>query len=146
MATLLGETTSIEEAKLIEEAAPPGPLEVRLSIISPLTQEELNGLHTQLEESGIDLIGCVQQRIKGLWQISIKYRKPAPATNIAQAGLLLITMIPTALVAILVGIGIFKIEEISKALVPLLLIIGATGVAVAALATRPGVTKLIGGR
>lgn len=111
MATLLIETTDIQQAMEAERQASPGLLEARLNLLSPIPQEELNTFHTYLLDSGVDVRGCLQQRIKGLWQISVKYQKHAPSEHVAQFQLL-IPLIPIALISILVGIALFKIQQI----------------------------------
>jgi len=136
MANLLGETTDVSEAMAIERDAPPGLLEVRLNLLSPISQEELNGLHNYFLDSGVDVKGCLQQRVRGLYQISIKYQKHAPSGSIAQWSLL-IPLIPTALIGVLVAIGIFKIESIMKSILPIVLAVGGFTIISLAIVRKP---------
>jgi len=136
MSTLIEETTDIKQAIRTENSLPPGLYEARLSIISPLTQEELNDFHDYLLDNGVDVKGCIQQRLKGLYQLRVQYRKPAPTEGIAWAQAL-IAIIPLAIIATMVGIGIFKLESISKALMPILLVGGGIMVVSLALMRKP---------
>ena len=134
--TLLLETVNIQEAIAEEQSLPPGLYEVRLSIISPLSQEELDDLHAYFLDRGVDIKGCLQQRIKGLYQIRIKYQKHPLSEGIAQASLL-IPLIPVFLLAVLVGIGIFKASEIIGALTPIIFGIIGFGVVALVIVRKP---------
>ena len=116
MATLVGEAVDVGQAAQIESSLPPGTYEARLSLTSPLSQEELDMVHQQLLDAGVDIQGFVQQRVRGLWQLSIKYRIHPVTQTISQAALL-IPMIPTVVIAVLVGIALFKIQELTILLV-----------------------------
>jgi len=130
------ETTDIQAAIAEEQTLPPGLYEVRLSLISPISQQQLDDLHAHFLECGIDIQGCLQQRVKGLYEIRIKYKKHAPSGAIAQWQLL-IPVIPVFLIATLVGIGIFRIEEVGKAILPILLAVGGFVVITVAMIRKP---------
>jgi len=136
MATMIDEVTDIKEAMAIEAEQPPGIYEIRLSIITPLTQGELDDFHQLLLDHGVDIRGCLQQRLRGLYQIRIKYAKHPPTESIAWVQAVL-ALIPLAIIGTLVGIGIFKIGDLSKALMPILLVGGGLAIAILALARGP---------
>lgn len=137
MATLLAETTDIQVAAEEEQRLPPGVYEVRLSLLSPVSQEQLDDLHAYLLEQGVDIKGFLQQRVKGLYQIRIKYQKHAPSEAIAQWALALIPMIPTFLIASLVGIGIFRVESIMRNILPIVLAVGGFTIITVAMIRKP---------
>ena len=120
MAQLIYESTDLGQAAQIERDLSPGTYEARLSILSPISQEDLDAFHQSLLDSGVDVVGFIQERAKGLWQIAVKYKIHEPAESIAFAQLL-IPLIPTAIVGILVGIALFKIRDI----ITLVLVTGA---------------------
>lgn len=138
MSTLLLETTDIGEAEAKEQSLDPGTYEVRLNLLSPVSKETLNEVHAHLLNSGVDVRGFVHQGIKGLYQVRIKFKKHAMSEGIAQSALL-IPLIPAILIISLVGIGIFKIAEITKAITPIL-----AGAAAFALATLFIIRKPMG--
>lgn len=136
MGSLIAETTDIQLAIEKEQALPPGLYEVRLHIITPLSQQELNDLHDYFLDHGVDVKGCLQQRLKGLYQVVIQYEKHPPTEGIAWAAAL-IAILPVILITSLIGIGLFKIESLSKAIMPILLVCGGFVVVALALARKP---------
>lgn len=136
MGLQLAETTDVERAIAEEQSLPPGVYEVRFHIIAPISQEELNELHEHLLTQGVDVVGSIVQDVKGLWYVSVKYRKHPPAENIAFAPLL-IPLIPTFLVAVLVGIGIFRLSDITQNLTKLLVVGGIIGITTLVILRRP---------
>jgi len=136
MSTLITETSDIQLATEQERALPPGLYEVRLHIIAPISQQELNDLHDYFLDHGVDVKGCLQQRLKGLYQVRIQYEKHPPTEGIAWVQALL-AIIPLAIIGSLVGIGIFKVEDLSKAIMPILLVSGGIVIAALALIRKP---------
>jgi hypothetical protein len=123
MATLLLETTDTAEAAAFEQSLPPGLYEIRLNLASPISQDDLNELHEYFLNSGVDVKGLMHFGPKGLWQVRVKYEKHPPSEHVAQWQLI-IPLIPVIVVAVLVGIGIFKLEYIANAIMPILIVAG----------------------
>ena len=119
MATLLMETTEIDKARAFEETPKPGTYEARFSLARPLTQAELDELHQALLDSGVEVKDVLTQQVKGLDQISVKYMIRHHTEGISQAALL-IPVIPTIIVAVLIGIALFKVQDI----IVLVLVVG----------------------
>lgn len=136
MAKLLLETTDINEAVAFEQSMAPGAYEIRLNLTSPITQEMLDGLHDHLLQSGVDVLGNIAHGPKGLWQVRIKYNKHPPSEHVAQWQLVIPLIVP-AIVAIMIGIGIFKIEAIANAIMPLLVVTGIVTIVGLALLRKP---------
>ena len=137
MAVLLVETVDIDTAIAEEQSAPPGLYEVRLYRPEPISEETKQDIFDSLYYQGVDIKGVYQKKTKGLWYVGIRYRKHAPTESIAFAWALLIPLIPTILVASLIGIGLFKIEEITRAIIPILLAVGGFTVIALALIRKP---------
>ena len=132
MPVLLAETFDISQALAKEQGLAPGVYEVRLNLVSPITQEQLNELHDGLLAQGVQVLGRIEQRVKGLHQVSIKFRKPAPTGSISVAPAL-VALLPTFIVALLIGIGIFKIADITR----LALILGGFTVLILFMVRKP---------
>jgi hypothetical protein len=134
-ATFLEETARIEKAAEIERSLPPGKYEIRLYLIKELSQERLDELQ-QIISSNADLLAPIEETVEIPSVVSIKFRKHAPSPAIAQWSAI-IPLLPAFLIAVLIGIGIFRIEEIVRALIPLVLLTGGLFVAVALVQKMP---------
>ena len=136
MAKLIAETADIQDAIAYEQNLSPGIYDVRLTLTSPLSQEELNDLHEHFLSSGVDVSTITQRRKGNNYQIAIRYSK-YPSDAIASPLVALIPVIPVAIIALTVTIGIFRIEEISRALLPILLATGGFIVITVAMIRKP---------
>lgn len=141
MATLVVETTDVKEAIAQEEALPPGNYGVTLDLISALSQDQLDDLYGHLVNSGVHLLGPIEQRLKGLWRVTIKYRKHPAGSNIGVAWGV-VPLLPTFLVAALVGLGIFTLPEIARSFTPIILGLGALTVASLYIVSRYGMPEV----
>ncbi len=137
MATLLAELNTIEEAAKFELALPPGIYEYRLTVMKILSVEELNNLQADLTSKGYQLVSPISATERLPSEISIKYVKTEHFEGIGQWQIALIGIIPTAIIAALIGIGVFKIEDLTKNLMPIILISLGAIVAIAALLRKP---------
>ncbi len=129
MTALLVETANVQQAAAAEAAAPPGRYEVVLTDIQPFTPADVAALRDYFITHGVDVTG-VRYQVKGLHQLRIQYVHHAPAEGIAQ-GALLIPLIPTLLLATLVGIAIFKIEDAGNAVAKVVGVVLAGGIVLA---------------
>ena len=137
MAKLILETADIQDAIAYEQNLSPGVYEVRLTMTSPLSQEELNGLHDHFLSSGIMVSTITQIRKGNKYQVAIRYTKHPPSGAIASPLVTLIPVIPVALITLTVIIGIFRVEQISRALVPILLATGGFIIITVAMIRKP---------
>ena len=139
----LMQTTDIEAAIAKENSLPPGLYEIRIYTVSPMGQDSLNQLHNHLLDQGVDVRGLLEQTDEGLWQVRIRYCRHSSSGKIAFAGLAVIPLVvPLAIVA-LIGVGIFKIESVARAVTPLVIGIGAIGIALIYLMGKSGRSEAI---
>lgn len=138
MAKLIAGTTDIQDAIAYEQNLSPGIYDVRLTLTSPLSQGELNDLHEHFLSSGVDVSTITQRRKGNKYQIAIRYSK-YPSTDAISAFPFVgvIAALPPLLIVVTVMIGIFKIEEISRNLMPILLAIGGFTIITVAMIRKP---------
>ena len=137
MPTLLAETADIEKAILEEKAAPPGLLEVRFYLTEPVPSDDLQAMYRHLYENGVDVRSVKQAKARGLYYVSVIYNKPQPSESIAFLPLAIIPLIAFVFVSALIGIGIFKVENIARSLGMLALIIIGGTIVLAAILRKP---------
>lgn len=136
MTTILVETANITEAQAAEAAAPPGLYEVVLTDIQPFSQADLQAIRDYFVQNGVD-VKSVRYQLKGLHQLRIEYVKHAPSEAISQ-GALLIPLIPAMLLATIVGIAIFKIEDVGNAVAKVVVGVGVVVVMLALIFRQSG--------
>ena len=145
MATLLTDTTNIEQAIAAEKAAPAGLLEIRFWSPNPVGSERLQDIFDTLYNAGISVKSVYDQKSDGLWYVSVRYFKPAisqpigiePVKMFGALPLAVIPLIAFSMIVALIGIGVYKIEEITNNIAKLLLIVFGATVVVAALMRKP---------
>lgn len=137
MATLLAEMTDIQTAIAEEQAASPGLIEIRLYTPEPISKEVMQNIFDHLYYNGIDVRGVYQRKTKGLWYVGVRYRKPAPSEAIAALPLAIIPLIAFGFIMTLVGIGIFRLGDITKNLMPIILAGGGLILLTAVALRRP---------
>jgi len=128
-------TTNVSEAAAVEQSLGPGVYDIRLELTEKASPEDLVSIVEHLSANGIDVVSVNQWEDSGVWVVSIKYRKAEPSEVIGFLPLAVIPLIAFGFVAVLVGVGIYKIEDISNNIGKLLLIT-LGGVAVIAFALR----------
>jgi hypothetical protein len=131
-------TTDIGEAEQFEAGLGPGDYFVGVDLAAPLSVS-VNDISDYLVERGIDL-----RRIKLVGsQLQIYYHKPAPEEGVGFAWAALIPLIAPLVITGAVVFGILKIGDITKALVPLILVTGGVVILVAVAVGREAVTEAV---
>lgn len=118
------ETTNIEEAAEEEKNLLPGSYEVRFYITEPVSSDDMKAMTEHLSENGVTGARISQIKTDGLWAVSVKYNKPdiADTDTISFLPVAVIPLIAFGFVAVLVGIGIFKIQDVANNIGKILLI------------------------
>ncbi len=129
------DTTNIEEAIQRESALEPGVYDIRFYLTEPVSREDIRSIRDYLNVNGVDTIGVTQIKSGADWAVSVKYRRPEPGESISFLPVAIIPLIGLGFVASLVGIGIFKMEDIANNIGKILLI-GFGGATLLALAMR----------
>lgn len=137
MATLLIDTTSVNEAIAEESALPPGIYEVRFYSPNPVSRDVQHDIFDHLYNSGVDVRGVYQMKSDGLWYVGVVYQKPAPSEAVAALPVAVIPLIAFGFIAALIGVGIFRVENIAKALGQLALILLGGTIVLVALLRKP---------
>ena len=141
METLVAETMIIEEAIQYERSLPAGDYVLRLDTMNRLTDDEINALYEAFQ--GVELLGPIEESTTAPAYF-ISYRISAhPGIGFVQ---LLIPLIPTFIVSALIGIGIFRIEALARNIIPLVVIVGAIAISLAALLRKQASEYLTRGR
>lgn len=129
------DTPNIEEAIQQENALGPGVYDIRFYLAEPVTQEDIRLIRDHLHVNGVDAIDVTQIKSGADWAVSVKYRRPEVGDSISFLPMAIIPLIGFGFVASLVGIGIFKMEDIANNIGKILLI-GFGGAILLALAMR----------
>lgn len=137
MSTLLIDTTDVNEAVSEEAALPPGDYEVRFYSPNPVSRDVEQDIFDHLYNSGVDVRGVYQRKTDGLWYIGVIYEKPAPYEAVAALPVAVIPLIAFGFIATLIGIGIFRVENIAKSLGQLALILLGGTIILVALLRKP---------
>ncbi len=124
MATLTAETVDVEKAIKLEEEQAPGLIEVRFYTSTPLTVEDAQSIFDHLAAQSVDVRKVYIHDDTGLPYLGVVYYKQPPVSGIGFLPLAVIPLIAFGLVAVLVGIGIFRLGDIVNNLGKLLLIVG----------------------
>jgi hypothetical protein len=130
-------TRDIAEAERFEQNLGPGNYFVGIDLAAPLTIS-VEEIRDQLLASGIDLrdIKLVDN------QLQLFYHKPSPEEGVGFAWAALIPLVVPLVITGAVVFGIFKLQDITKALVPLVLVVGGVIVLILAVGREP-VTEAI---
>lgn len=128
-------TTNIEEAIQQESALEPGVYDIRFYLTEPVSKEDIGAIRDHLHVNGVDAINVTQMKSGAEWAVSVKYRKPEISESISFLPVAIVPLIAFGFVASLVGIGIFKMEDIANNIGKILLI-GFGGATLLALAMR----------
>lgn len=143
MTTLLAESTDIDALAAEEAALPPGIYEVRFYLTEPIADDELQGIYDHLYYNDVDVLSVRQRKARGLPYVAVKYRRNPSPENIAFAlPTAVIPLIAFGFIITLIGIGIFKLEDITRNLMPIVLAIGGFTVLGLALARRPAMAYM----
>lgn len=122
MGQVIVDTTNIEQAIAEERSLKPGAYDIRFYLTEPVGDSDLQSIANHLLANGVDVIDVSQVKSDGLWTVSVKYRRPVATETISFLPLAVIPLIAFGFVAVLVGIGIFKIEDIMNNIGKILLI------------------------
>ncbi len=140
MPELIAYYDDINQAVEEEKNLPPGTYDIRFYLNAPLTSEDIKAISQHLIENGVD-VKKVYQNISQEIYLGVQYQRHE-ATGISFLPLAVIPLIGFVLVAALVGLGIFKIGDITSAIGKLLLI-ALGGTALVALALRKPIEKVV---
>lgn len=133
--TAIIDTTNVEQAVEAERSLKPGAYDIRFYLTEQVGDDDLLSIVEHLSANGIDVVSVSQTKSGGLWVISVKYRKPAESDAIGFLPFAVIPLIAFGFVAVLVGVGIFRIEQIMNNIGKILLI-SLGGLTILALALR----------
>lgn len=132
--TVLYSTPDIEDARQFEGSLPPGDYFVTATLAAPLTCSA-EDIRDRLEEGGI-----IVRRVQVVGdKLQVFYHRPSVEEGVGFPWALVVPLVvPLATVA-LITFGIIKIEDISKALVPLIAVTG--GIIILLFSLAPETTK-----
>ncbi len=116
------DTANVEQAIKEESSLGPGTYDIRFYLADPVGGDELKSIASHLSAEGVDVISVSQKKVGGLWTLSVKYRKPAESEAISALPLAIIPLIAFGFIVVLVGIGIFKIDQITNNIGKILLV------------------------
>ena len=139
MATLVSEAVDVESAIAAEMAAPSGLVEVRFYTASAPPPEQAQEVFDKLWANGIDVRKVSINQRTGLPYLSVIYNRPQmPVSNrVAVLPLAIIPLVAFGMIAALVGIGIFKISDITSNIAKLMLIAFGGTILLAAVLKKP---------
>ena len=116
------DTLNVEQAIEEERQLKPGVYDIRFYTTEPVGEGDLVSIVEHLSANGVDVVKVNQYKSSGLWVISVKYRKPAVSEAISALPIAVIPLIAFGFIAALIGIGIFRIEDITNNIGKILLI------------------------
>lgn len=137
MAALLVETTDVKAAIAEEQSLPPGNYDIRFYSPNPVSEEVQQDIFDHLYDSGVDVRGVYQRKSDGLWYVGVIYNRPVASESIAALPIAIIPLIAFGFISVLVGIGIFRVENIARALGQLALILLGGTIVIVALMRKP---------
>lgn len=131
------ETYDVNEATAFEQSLPPGDYCIRLTIAEPLSRADVRAIKDYLAQNGAVLLGV---KLQGS-DLYVSYRRPDVGVGFAWVAL--IPLLTALIIPLTVVFGIFKIEDISKALIPLILVVGGVVILILAAGGREPITEAI---
>lgn len=120
-------TDDVQEAIDVETGLPAGDYLITVTTEEPLSQSDLDLLQGMLEGKGIMLLAPVSQIGNVL---SFKYARPEESIGFVWAAL--IPLIVPILTIGAVTFGIIKLEDITKSLMPIILVAGGLAIVIGA--------------
>jgi len=102
------------------------------------TREDLDSFYTNLAAIGFHTSKPMAKMVDGIPCTELVIRKGSPAWA------MLIPLIPTVIIGGLVAFGLVKIESITKAIMPLVLVTLGGLIILAGVVTRPSVVRAVG--
>lgn len=137
MAEKICDISGVSEAAEVENSLPYGVYEIKCLMSGPQTPDTLQQLADVLATNGIDVDTVSQYQEGDNYYISVKYTRHAPSVKIAFLPAAVIPLIGFVIVAGMVGVGIWKIGDISSAVIKTTLVVGGIAIALVALLRRP---------
>jgi hypothetical protein len=137
MPTLVGDYVDINSAIREEQALPPGLYEARFYLAEPVSSQDIADTRAYLKSEGVDVKKVYQRKTDGLYYLGVQYVRHPVGEAIAFLPLAVIPLIGFALVAALVGVGIFKLDTIANNIGKILLITFGGTIVLAALLRKP---------
>lgn len=133
MSTLISHNVDINSAIADEQSLPSGDYEVRFYILEPLTRQDVADARYYLRNQGVDVHRIYQGKEKGISYLGVKYTRHAAGDGISFLPIAIIPLIGFGMIAALIGIGLFKLEDLGK----VMLIGGGLVIVTIALIRRP---------
>lgn len=137
MPTLIAETTFVQEAMAEEQSLPPGSYEIRFYSPNPVAQDVLYNIADTVVDNGVDVKEVYQDKSKGLWYVGVRYLKHPASESIGALPVAVIPLIAFGFISTLIGIGIFKVQDIARSIGMLALIIFGGSIVLAAVLRKP---------
>jgi hypothetical protein len=130
---------NVDEAIKLEQEAPAGMLEIRFYTPTPISKEQLQAIADKVTDSGADVRDVYLGRNPngGLYYVGVQYMKQPASASISALPLAIIPLIAFGMIAALVGIGIFKLEDIANNIGKLLLILLGGTIVLAVVLKKP---------
>jgi len=138
MATLIADTLDVDKAIAEENQLPAGIYQIRFYTTQPVSQENLQDIFDHLYAHRVDVQAVGQKKTKGLWYVSVDYSRPEVSSEtISALPVAIIPLIAFGMIMALVGIGIFKMEDLTGSIGKLLLIVFGGTIVIAAITRKP---------
>jgi hypothetical protein len=128
-------TTDTAEATAFERSLPPGDYEIWVKLAAPM-EITVDELRDYLARSGVELYSV---NLKGDI-LQIRYHRPG-IVYVGQWEAVIPLILPVVIIGAVV-FGIFKLGDISQALIPLILVTGGVLIVIIAAAGREAVTAV----
>lgn len=116
MASLVSHNTDIQSAISAEKSLPAGNYEVRFYLSEPLKRQDISDAKEYLISQGVNSPKVYQGRSGDVWYLAVQYSRQAPGEGITALPVAIIPLIAMGMIVAIIGVGIFKLEEIGKVL------------------------------
>lgn len=133
---------SIEAATQAEYELPEGVYQIRFWLSQPASPGDIAWIKSTLSEAGIEVKEVITGIEFDMDYIAVTYMRTVPDGGISFLPVAIIPLIGLGIVATLIGIGIFKWEEIIGGLIKFTLVAGGVLIALALIAKKPAMAYL----
>lgn len=134
---------NIESAAEAEASLAPGVYQIRFYLDEPASLEDVAEIRESLEIKGVEVSEVARGIEEGIPYLAVTYNRQIPTgTGVALLPMTVIPLIGLVIIAGLIGIGIFKWEEVTTGLMKVLLVGGGICIVLFALARKPAMQYL----
>ncbi len=137
MGAILNQSADIQQASQVEASLPPGTYDIRFYASQPQGQAGIQNIYDHLAAQGVQVHSVTEKQSGGYYITDVVYTKPAPSEAISALPVAIIPLIGLGLILALVGVGIFRLEDITNNLAKLLLILLGGTIVIVALLRKP---------